>query len=516
MKSESQSSTDLDNKHGNGNQLNDCSISKQIWSLRYTYSDRDFASVVGILSARQNKLNLNIEKLKKEKEFIRKIYESEKLAKIDIQKELNELKSKYSDLKRMNSCLNQDKRVACEGETRAAEKCNLLEVTKADIQEELNKLKQECSDLRKMNSFLSAAKHVAYEREKIAEERCKLLEVTNVRIQEELKKWKDECLVSRQMNARLTEEKKVACETEHQAEERCKKLLDISKEVEEEDKRIIVELTRKIFEVEGKKEKAESKLKFWKTKFEGLETRVLRLEEEYGLVMNTTDETDCRGNHIDLEVHAGPSRISPDKAIGTLAGAVNMTDESGAGGTGCCGNNIDLEVHAGPPRISPDEAISNLAGAATERHSPPSIFEIIDSDDYSSTEGTMGGKEKNLQGLAEEAISDEIAVENGTGMLKRKDDPCQQIDENGIDDDNCVKRHKVSVLSGSNNTERFFIPQRQDSAIMRPCENSLRIDIENRNLLLDGLSDSDDSSSSSDSEDDLPSDFDFTVFMRKD
>lgn len=44
-----------------------------------------------------------------------------------------------------------------------------------------------------------------------------------------------------------------------------------------------------------------------------------------------------------------------------------MTDESGAGGTGCCGNNIDLEVHAGPPRISPDEAISNLAGAGTKK-----------------------------------------------------------------------------------------------------------------------------------------------------
>lgn len=145
--------------------------------------------------------------------------------------------------------------------------------------------------------------------------------------------------------------------------------------------------------------------------------------------------------------------------------------------------------------------------AASERFASRATVDIIDSDEDCALGGILCGKEMNCQNFADNVHSGPTVAKSGTTMLKRKRASCVNVSEKDVISliepdrspaNNCLAR---AVSSGSNNVDKLTIPLSMDRVILRRSQEKMGV----RNLVHDFVlaRNGDDSSSASDSEDDV-------------
>ncbi|GKV31762.1 hypothetical protein SLEP1_g40428 [Rubroshorea leprosula] len=362
---------------------------------------------------------------------------------------------------------------------------------------EINKLEQEKESLK--DSYYSERFDKVSMKKELSEEltRCKM----------ERKEFGDQV-------ARLREEKKILCE-----------------EVGQKDKEII-DLRRRICEMECSKTKAEAENEIWRKRHEELDARVLRLEDEMTLLTNSS--TVERGGVCEAEDNQGNAEKTKEKVIdsnkkeddeavdGPSCGA--MIQDNGRLQSEGCGRvcevkenqenvkktekvidadkskDAELGVGLSCDKMMKDNGHLQIEG--TGKHSATYIVEITDSDDDCAPSGIQNGKEMTLKCPVEGAHLGQMVVENK--MLKRKrpsglnmNDYEDNKDEENIDDNahsgkgkmkleettykpdishsslNCGPMKAISARS--NDVEKVFTPStsRQGLEVTRQCEEKM-------------------------------------------
>ncbi|KAK2664233.1 hypothetical protein Ddye_002807 [Dipteronia dyeriana] len=164
---------------------------------------------------------------------------------------------------------------------------------------------------------------------------------------------------------------------------------------------------------------------------------------------------------------------------------------------------------------------SGLAPREGSRRTPPRcVVEIIDSDDEFAPGGNLSGNELTPQRVANTVHSDQISLQNGTEMLKRKHD--SSVGQNDNNDGAVVGRNKlqkaIHVHDGSpenhgsatdNNVETYLSTSSHFVEYMRDFGKKLKEEYATRNSKSEfhlnvsggGCDDEDSSSSSSSSSD---------------
>ncbi|KAJ7952115.1 axoneme-associated protein mst101(2)-like [Quillaja saponaria] len=225
-----------------------------------------------------------------------------------------------------------------------------------------------------------------------------------MRIEGELKLYKERCQdLSCQIRC-VDEDSKHLKEKEKSAIDRYEKLLKEVKKGGQDDESIIVELRSKTFELENAKMSAEAEMKIWKTKFLGLDERLLWLEKGLVKLMNGEPYVE-RNSKDECEVDF---RVSHNVGKGPESGDdvanSNSTTHSGKEDN-MLGSNVNTRFSAGAgTNHSPGRGDMGFQNAGSERLEPGGIIDTSSSDDV----------------VADNAPSIPKGVQNETGVLKRK------------------------------------------------------------------------------------------------
>ncbi|KAI9173501.1 hypothetical protein LWI28_002300 [Acer negundo] len=233
------------------------------------------------------------------------------------------------------------------------------------------------------------------------------------------------------------------------------------------------------------------------------------------------DAVDC-DEYVDLTAaqYSGlaPSEVTGVRVFGENNKNVKLENEVLNEDAVDCDEYVDL-MAARNSGLVPSEG--------SGRTPPRCIVEIIDSDDEFAPGGNLSGNESTPQRVANTALSDQISLQNGTAMLKRKHD--SSVGQNDNNDGAIVGKNKlqrvIHVHDGSpenhgsatdNNVEPYLTPSSHFLEYLRDFGKNLKEERATRNRKSEfrsnvsggGCDDEDSSSSSSsssDSDDDVNS-----------
>ncbi|CAK9163036.1 unnamed protein product [Ilex paraguariensis] len=267
----------------------------------------------------------------------------------------------------------------------------------------------------------------------------------------ELKKCKRVCDLLTESVTRLDEEQrgyidreKMYRDREKRAEERYEQLLEEYKKVENEKKNMILELTNENAELRGAKNRAEADVEAWKKRFGVLEVRVLKVEEDTAMLMESDsklkikiDELQTEGRILDEALmkkeSSNDENFQNEMELGNLWRVLydhekinTSPGEQSAYNSPAIASNRSQEADPHSMDMACDIEVpirrqlvaSSLAGSG--RSGVADVIEIIDSDDETPskacavdfcTENTlMASMPKRKRVLSREASDDEKVV----------------------------------------------------------------------------------------------------------